>query len=194
MLVRKYRESIHKMDFADALFMGFKLFWSIFTAEPLLTLTLVLFFLGSTIFAITVNIVRTHKLKKSGILEVDKMSGKVFEEFLQTLLKARGYKVHLTPATGDYGADLILSTADKKIVVQAKRYKKKVGLKAVQEIVSAKNHYKADECWVITNNFFTAAAINLAKSNHVILFDRHQLMKWILEEKKLNETKIKKAQ
>ncbi len=72
------------------------------------------------------------------------MNGKV-------LLRNRGYKVSLTSVTGDYGAGLVLSNNNKKIVMQAKRYKKKVGLKAVQEVVSAKNYYNADECWVVTN-------------------------------------------
>ena len=52
---------------------------------------------------------RERRLKKSGILEVDKMSGRKFEEYLQILLKAKGYYAELTPASGDYGADLILS-------------------------------------------------------------------------------------
>ncbi|MFK9092798.1 restriction endonuclease [Bacillus salipaludis] len=55
-----------------------------------------------------------------------------------SLTRITQLKVCLTSVTGDYGADLVLSTTDKKIVVQAKRYNKKVGLKAVQEIVSAK--------------------------------------------------------
>ncbi len=75
----------------------------------------------------------------------------------------------------------MLSNNEKKIVVQAKRYKKKVGLKAVQEVVSAKNYYKADECWVITNNYFTAPAVKLAQSNNVSLIDRDLLIKWMLE-------------
>ncbi|MEH6991272.1 restriction endonuclease [Neobacillus drentensis] len=99
------------------------------------------------------------------------------------LLKARGYKVQLTSTTGDYGADLILSTDSTTIVVQAKRYQNTVGLKAVQEIVSAKGYYGADECWVITNSYFTEPALNLAESNNVVLIDRDQLIEWMLEDK-----------
>ncbi|MFS0658625.1 restriction endonuclease [Niallia alba] len=172
------------MDFFTGVKLGFELFWGIITAEPMLTLVLVIFFIGSVVFASIVNFFRQQKLKKSGILEVDKMKGKVFEEYLQVLLRNKGYKANLTLVTGDYGADLVLSNNDKKIVVQAKRYKKKVGLKAVQEVVSAKNYYKADECWVITNNYFTAPAVKLAHSNNVLLIDRDVLMKWMLEIKK----------
>lgn len=173
-----------ELDFFEAFKMGLDLLWSIITAEPLLTLGLIVFLGGSLILALIVNVLRERKLRKSGILEVDKMSGRKFEEFLQALLKSKGYYVQLTPASGDYGVDLILSSKDKKIIVQAKRYKKNVGVKAVQEIASAKNHYRADECWVITNSFFTEQAKKLASSNEVRLIDRKHLMTWMLQQTK----------
>lgn len=171
-----------ELDFFDGFKMGLDLLWSILTAEPLLTFVIIVFFGGSLIFALIINVLREQKLRKSGILEVDKMSGRKFEEYLQALLKAKGYYAQLTPGSGDYGADLILSTKGRKIIVQAKRYKKNVGVKAVQEIASAKSHYKADECWVITNSFYTEQAKKLASSNQVRLIDRKQLMNWMLQE------------
>lgn len=125
-----------------------------------------------------------QKLLQSGIYQVDSMSGSTFEDYLATLLKAKGYKVEQTPASGDYGVDLLLSARSMKIAVQAKRYSDNVGIKAVQEVSSARNYYGVDECWVITNSYFTIPAINLAKSNDVRLIDRDQLIEWMLEEKK----------
>jgi restriction system protein len=125
-----------------------------------------------------------QKLLQSGIYQVDSMEGKTFEDYLATILKAKGYRVQQTPTSGDYGADLILSANGIKIAVQAKRYNEKVGIKAVQEISSAKNYYGVDECWVITNNYFTTPAINLADANGVKLIDRDQLVDWMLDEKK----------
>lgn len=122
-----------------------------------------------------------EKLRNSGILEVDTMDGKVFEDFLMSLLKKMGYRVITTSTTGDYGVDLILYINDKKIIVQAKRYSSKVGIKAVQEISSAKNFYNANECWVATNNYFTTPAKNLAEANNVTLIDRDDLMEWLIE-------------
>jgi restriction system protein len=171
-------------EFFGGFKMGFELLWSMLTADPLLTTIFLFFFGGSLLLAFIVNLLKQQKLKKSGILEVDKMSGRKFEEYLQVLLRTRGYNVQLTPATGDYGADLILTKKGQKVVVQAKRYKKNVGVKAVQEIATAKSHYHADECWVITNSFFTAQAKKLASSNRVRLVDRKLLMDWMLEGKK----------
>ncbi|WP_226036119.1 restriction endonuclease [Aquibacillus saliphilus] len=172
------------IGFFESVKMGFDLLWSMLTADPLVTISIIVFFGGLLILALIVNMLRELRLRKSGILEIDKMPGRKFEEYLKPLLKARGYYVQLTPASGDYGADLILSTKGKKIIVQAKRYKKNVGIKAIQEIVSAKSYYKADECWVITNRFFTEQGKILAASNQVRLVDRKQLMKWILKENK----------
>lgn len=124
-----------------------------------------------------------RKIRQSGIHEVDRMKGAEFEVFLQFLLQSHGYQARVTKGSGDYGADLVLDMPGKKIVVQAKRYSKKVGLKAVQEIVSAKSYYKADECWVITNNYFTAPALKLGNSNEVLLIDRDELIEWMLEDK-----------
>jgi restriction system protein len=124
----------------------------------------------------SVNAKWKNKVNASGILEIDKMTGIQFEEFLMIRYQSMGYEVRDTPKSGDFGADLLLQKDSKKIVVQAKRYTKSVGIKAVQEVTSAKPYYRADEAWVITNSYFTKAAVKLAFSNNVKLIDREQLM------------------
>ncbi|MFD0051448.1 restriction endonuclease [Actinomycetes bacterium NPDC127524] len=125
-----------------------------------------------------------RRLKRAGIHQIDKMTGTQFEQYLELLFTQKGYKVSLTKSTGDFGADLILkSTGGKTIIVQAKRYSKNVGIKAVQEVVSAVPHYKGTEAWVVTNSYYTEAAKKLAVTNNVQLYNRDQLIKWILEEK-----------
>ncbi|MEK5394105.1 restriction endonuclease [Margalitia sp. FSL K6-0131] len=120
------------------------------------------------------------RLRKSGIREIDKMDGLQFEKYLVALFKGLGYKAKGTPSTNDFGADLILEGKE-RIVVQAKRYRDKVGIKAVQEIVSAKEYYNANQAWVITNNFFTPAAEKLARSTNVKLIDRNGLQDMIIK-------------
>ncbi|WP_416145251.1 restriction endonuclease [Planococcus koreensis] len=53
---------------------------------------------------------------------------------------------------------------------------------------SAKSHYRATETWVVTNNFFTAAAIELAHSNGVKLCDRNFLINYSLKYCESNQT------
>lgn len=139
--------------------------------------------IGMLAIAKTIQFKKRKKLNKSGILQVDEMSGAEFEEFLRLRYKAEGYGVRKTPYTGDYGADLILKKDQQTIAVQAKRYKNHVGIKAVQEISAAKLHYEANEAWVVTNSFFTKAAAELARSNKVKLVNRDKLVEILLTKK-----------
>lgn len=105
------------------------------------------------------------------------MTGIEFEEFLKAHFQSLGYRVTLTQASHDYGADLILKDRNgEKTAVQAKKYSGKVGIKAVQEISGAVGYYGADKAIVVTNSYFTSSAVQLAKSNAVELWDRNQLI------------------
>ncbi len=108
--------------------------------------------------------------------EISNMSGVEFEVYLQAILKKMGYRVKLTKTTGDFGADLILMKDNEKIVVQAKRYKGNVGIKAVQEVLGAKSYYGATKAWVITNSYYTKAATELAAKSDVTLIDQKGLV------------------
>ncbi|MBH5317779.1 restriction endonuclease [Paenibacillus sp. GSMTC-2017] len=129
---------------------------------------------------IILNRKNNERLRRSGITDIDKMDGRRFELYLGHLFEAQGYKAEVTQSSGDYGADLVISKNGKKIVVQAKRYSKNVGLKAVQEIHTALAHYKAAEAWVVTNSDYTEQAYNLAKSSGVKLINRKLLIEMIL--------------
>lgn len=124
---------------------------------------------------------RIERLRKSGINDIDKMEGRQFEHYLSHLMKSQGYSVEVTRAAGDYGADLVINKAGKKIVVQAKRYSKNVGIEAVQQVYSSQNYYGASEAWVLCNRDYTEAARNLAKSNGVRLIGREELIDMILK-------------
>jgi len=95
-----------------------------------------------------------------------------FEIIVAEYHKRRGYKAELTPHSHDYGADIILFSNQKKIVVQTKYlFDGKVSIGAVQEISGAIKHFNADEGWVITNATFTKNAIELANSNKILLIE-----------------------
>ena len=116
----------------------------------------------------------------STLAEIDKMSGYKFEEFMKHVYEQLGYSVYHTPKSGDQGADLILTSKEKKrIAVQVKRYSGKVSNSAVQEVVAAKGFYKCSEGIVVTNSYFTDSARQLAKANFIDLVDRNELEKMI---------------
>ncbi|MGJ7922203.1 restriction endonuclease [Neobacillus sp. LXY-4] len=136
-------------------------------------------FIVSIIFLIVRSKNYKDKVRKSRINDVDSMTGTQFEYFLKLLFIRQGYKVETTKVTGDYGADLVMTKDGKKIVVQVKRYSNRVGIKAIQEVVSSIAFYKATEGWAITNNEFTDAAIELANSNGIRLIERDELINMI---------------
>lgn len=116
-------------------------------------------------------------LLSSTIDDIDIMEGYEFENYLKTLFFYAGFGAETTQKAKDYGADIILTDeTGNKIVVQAKRYNKKVGVKSVQEIMGAMSHYKANEGMVVTNSTFSFEAETLAKDNSIRLIDRKELI------------------
>lgn len=112
---------------------------------------------------------------------VDTMSGVDFERYTAWLLKSRGYRVDLTPQSGDQGADIIASKAGISWAVQCKRRTQMVSRTAISDAVGAMKHYRCQRAMVITNNLFTKGAVSLAKSNDCVLIDRNDLAQWISE-------------
>jgi len=106
---------------------------------------------------------------------IDKLNGYEFENFLKTLFSKMGYRVEQTKLSGDQGADLVVIKFGEKTVIQAKRFGGKVGNKAVQEIMAAISLYQAKKGMVITNNYFTPSAVELANANKIELIDRDGL-------------------
>lgn len=73
---------------------------------------------------------RKYQRINQDITLTDQMTGIEFENYLGFIFQEKGYHVDTTPASNDYGADLILKKNGITTVVQAKRYKDKVGVKA----------------------------------------------------------------
>lgn len=115
---------------------------------------------------------RRRRLAKSGIDDIDRMGGQVFERYLEVLFDGLGYNVERTRFVGDFGGDLVIRKGAVKTVVQAKRYTKSVGVKAVQEAVAAKGYYDCAQAMVVSNSSYTRQAKELAWKNDVVLWDR----------------------
>lgn len=107
----------------------------------------------------------------ASISDIELMTGEDFEKLLRKIFERDGWRVQLTPKFGDFGADLILEDGSTKLVIQAKRWKKPVGVRAVQEAAAARDLYGADLAWVVTNSTFTQAAHRQARASRVALYD-----------------------
>ena len=120
-----------------------------------------------------------YQNKKTSIVDIDLMSGVEFEEFLFNYFKNHGYQCSVTKASGDQGVDLIAKRDGTVVAIQAKCYSGTVGNHAIMEAVAGARFYNANQCMVITNSTFTKSAVELARANNVILWDRKTLIEKI---------------
>lgn len=109
-------------------------------------------------------------------LPFDSMEGHDFERFCADLLKARGFlEVEVTKGSGDFGVDILAEKDGISYAFQCKRYDEPVGVKAVQEIYAGRDYYDRQIGVVMTNQYFTAPAVEAAKKLKILLWDRGYL-------------------
>lgn len=107
------------------------------------------------------------------ISNIDVMTGPQFESFCGELLKQNGFRdVQVMGGSGDQGVDIIAKKEGLRYAIQCKRYSSKLGNTPVQEVFAGRIHYGCDIAAVMTNNYFTAGAAELARSTGVFLWDR----------------------
>ena len=110
---------------------------------------------------------------------IDAMDGVEFEGYVAARLQSAGWQVAFTPAVGDYGVDLIAEKDGHYVAVQCKRYGKSVGVAAVQEVVSGARHHGCTRSIVVSNQEFTSAAKQLARTHNCQLIGRSVLQSWV---------------
>lgn len=108
--------------------------------------------------------------------ELDNMDGITFEELACDILLANGFEIaENTPASRDYGVDILASKEGMTYAIQCKRYQDAVGLEAVQQVYAGRAFYECHVAVVLTNQTFTPGAQRLADKIGVVLWDRDTL-------------------
>lgn len=112
---------------------------------------------------------------------VDNMTGKEFEIFLEHLLTARGFKVKNVYHSNDGGVDLVAKKNKDTYSIQAKRYnqRKKVDRRAITDAIAGMKYRDCTKAMAITNSYFTKAAKEYGGKTGCILIDRDILAEWI---------------
>jgi restriction system protein len=121
---------------------------------------------------------RLARYLRSGLHQIDAMTGIEFENYVAAKLRAAGYRVALTKATGDFGVDLIASKGGRRIAIQCKRHGRRIGAPAVQQVVAGALLHRCTSTMVVSNQEFTAAAIELAGVHSCELVGRTRLPRW----------------
>lgn len=110
----------------------------------------------------------------------DSMNGYQFEAFCAGLLLRYGFeKAYTTQSSGDQGVDVIAERDGVKYAIQCKCYQTDVGNQAVQEALAGQRFYKCHVGVVLTNQYFTPAAKQLAESTEIVLWDRDKLLQMV---------------
>lgn len=117
--------------------------------------------------------------KTSGIPDIDSMTGPEFELYVVEILKNQGFMAHISGKSGDLGVDILAEKDALRYAIQCKRQSNLVSRRAVSDAVAGMSHYECDQAMVITNNYFSPGAKQLAKANNCILIDRAQLTEYI---------------
>ena len=100
------------------------------------------------------------------------MEGHEFEYFCADLLEQNGFiDVEVTRGSGDYGIDILAEKEGVTYAVQCKCYTAPVGVKAVQEAYAGRDYYGRMVGAGMTNQYFTAPAVEAAKKLKILLWD-----------------------
>ena len=122
-----------------------------------------------------------EKLSESEwMIDFDQMDGHSFEQFCAKILRKNSFEsVRVTQGSRDQGVDIIAFKDGIKYGIQCKCYSSDISNKAVQEVFAGKTFYECHVGVVLTNRHFTKAAIELARKNGILLWDRDKLIELI---------------
>ena len=148
---------------------------------PYITTIIILIILAILILSIA--IVLRIKNRNKYIEDYDLMEGRDFEFFCADLLKKRGFiDVEVTKGSGDNGVDILAEKDGVSYAIQCKRYEEPVGVKAVQEAYAGRDYYDKMVGVVMSNQYFTKNATDMARKLKIMLWDRGYLEEMIEEE------------
>lgn len=135
--------------------------------------TIIISMLLLTLFTVVaVQVVRSVRRRRR-IGMMDEMEGHDFEYYCADLLEKQGFlEVEVTRGSGDFGVDILAEKEGVTYAVQCKRYNGPVGVDAVLRTYAGRDYYGCMVGAVMTNQYFTAPAVEAAKKLHILLWDR----------------------
>ena len=115
--------------------------------------------------------------------DMDMMEGHEFEFFCAELLKKNGFlEVEVTRGSRDYGVDILAQKEGVTYAIQCKCYNTPIGINAIQEAYAGRDYYDCMVGVVMTNQYFTTPAVEVAKKLKILMWDRGYLDSMLEEE------------
>lgn len=149
-----------------------------------LNLYMILFIIIAAVVLLAVIVYALYRIRHTRRTDaMDEMEGHDFEYFCADLLEKKGFlEVEVTRGSGDFGVDILAEKDGITYAVQCKRYQGPVGVEAVLRTYGGRDYYERMVGVVMTNRYFTAPAVEVAKKLHILLWDRGYLDSMLEEE------------
>ena len=129
--------------------------------------------LRSTALSITIDEFSRYGGTNAALLSIDLMEGHAFEQWCAEALRNSGFvDVEVTPGSGDQGVDVLARKDGIKYAIQCKCYSSNLGNTPIQEVNAGKFFYHCHVGAVMTNQYFTPKARELAEATGTLLWDR----------------------
>ncbi len=107
---------------------------------------------------------------------MDLMEGREFERYCAQLLREHEFsEVEVTKGSRDYGVDILAQKDGVTYAIQCKRYDGPVGVHAIQEAYAGRDYYDCMVGVVMTNQYFTSPAVEVAGKLKIMMWDRDYL-------------------
>jgi superfamily II DNA helicase RecQ len=142
-------------------------------------------------------IMKGEYLFPNTIEEIDEFTGSEFENYLFFFFKTQGYKVRKTNDASDKGIDIIVTyieeDGEKKLGIQAKRWRQNVNSQEIRNMLDGKDEYNCDYLWLVTTSGVTRDANTTALNNDIIIKDRQFVVSTLNSLKKMSNIKFRQS-
>lgn len=123
---------------------------------------------------------QAHLKRMATLGNMKTLSGVEFENLVADYFREQGYKVEMTPASGDTGVDIFLN--DKQYMVQCKNQRADVSQPKIRDFFGAMTYYKAERGFFITTAGFTKPAKDFASKTPIELINGEDLTNQLIIE------------
>ncbi len=112
--------------------------------------------------------------------QIDQLTQVEFGRYCEKLLEKIGYSdINNTVNSDNQGLDLLATMGTTSYGFQCRKHSSVLGNSVVQQALAGKTFYKLDKVSVISNNYFSASAKQLALEGNVELWDRDTLKEYL---------------
>jgi restriction endonuclease Mrr len=115
---------------------------------------------GTECYGTAEQIARWQKVQQLMDTNFEEINPYKFEHFIADLLTRMGYKTRVTPATGDFGADVIAEKGRQRVLVEVKKFgiRQRISPALVQRALGALTHHRAHKAIFVTTSDFSNKA------------------------------------